>query len=1561
MKNKVLSKSIGEKQMSAHSEKLSCFLIGEDHLIIECADVLINKQYSIVGMISSQDQTKDWAHRHSIPLFKSFEDAESILSKVNIDYLFSIVNSKIIPNMLLDRVRKLSINYHHSPLPQYAGVNAPSWAILNNEKKHGVTWHVMNDIIDSGDLLKQALFTIEDHETALSLNLKCYQNALALFENLASELPNNKPKRIPQELDKRSYYTLNHKPEGNGWIDWHSLGEKIERYFRAFYLGAHDNRLSLLKFNLHNDIFIINELKLSNDFSKNAPGTINEINPFYWKISTASKDVIITQVVTQDGKNCTLEELAKKYHINKATILQSPTIINIKLFESVSTSLFKYESYWIKKLANFKSAEIPFLSTTCTNTEEDKSFKSIQFIELTDILLSKIQKISNHQDMLPFFLTIWLIYLYRLGNNENLGIALSHPELYQHQEIRNFFATQVPFLIHFGDEMSFEEIFYLVIKKIQLVKDKKTYLKDVFFRYQSLANKTLFFPIAVMLEDSESLAMNKLDSTIVFKISMLHKRLEWFIENSVIEQSKNLQAFVNNSSNHFCTLMAAIISNPRIAIQDLPLLTSHEKQMQLVAWNNTRANYPREKNICFLLDEQVCRTPNTIALQFNNLSVSYYALKIHVDNLAHYFIKNLSIKPQQPVIIHMDRGFEWIISLLAILKIGAIYVPVVSNTPLQRFKLILKDSNALYILSSKEYLEKIEPNISKEIQCIDISILLRKSENRLYKKIVPNFSSNNTAYILYTSGTTGLPKGVLIRHYSLVNLVYEQIKSLGIDANSKVLQFASLGFDASIWEIFSTLTVGGTLCIPSEKQILVGEELTKVINTFKVTLVTLPPSILQTINPSDAKTLKTVITAGEPCSKELATHWVNNVCLINAYGPTETTVCATMSILSDKNDVTIGKPIANTQVYVLDKNHNLVPAGVIGELYVGGDCLAVGYLNKPELTNQYFIPNPFATNVENKIYKTRDLVRWLPDGNLEFIGRIDNQVKLRGLRIEIEAIETQILHNEKITQCAVALKHNEKLGKFLVAYLVLQENVDLNALREALRENLPYYMIPNFFVALDKLPLTENGKIDRKSLPEPELTTNFHEHPTTEIEKKLVQIWTQVLGIEKIGIYDDFFNLGGNSLLLSQLILALRDNLHFEIHFSVFLKSPTIASLAELVSKKFHNILDDNYNKRFLNDTHLAPEIIPVNNKVILKKPNSVLLTGATGFLGSHLLSRLSHDQSLKIYCLVRATSSSEGKKLIEEAMAHYNLNTPIDNRIIPIVGDLSAPCIGLDQEIYTALAKEIDEIYHNGAFVNHLYNYEMLRAPNVLGTIEILKFASLYKNKPLHYISTLSAMCHFVRKDGLVLEDFITHDSEAPPNDGYSQTKWVSEKLLAEASNRNFSINIYRPGWIFGNTVTGRFPATGNHLLLLIKGCIQMGFAPNWDVKLNILPVDFVSSLIIDIATSNVFDNKVFNFSNRNQIAWVDIIHCLNEYGYDVKLIPSHTWIDSLKEIEKNNALFNLLPLYLNSDHGWEKSLNKISLSHDANLQQAMDMFGMTYPSIDSALLFKCFSFLKN
>ncbi len=1530
-----------------NTPKPNCLLIGEDHFIVECAEILLVNNYNIVGIIASVKNTELWALKNNISLYKSIDEIN--MPDIEIDYLFSIVNSKIIPEKFLKKIKKLSINYHHAPLPKYAGINAPSWAIINNEKQHGISWHIMSNEVDSGDILKQSTFDLDEKETALSLNLKCYQHALNAFKELISDLrlPGLSP--ISQSLDRRTYYGRNNKPKGNGWINWRYSGEEIEKYYRAFHFGIHDNSLSTLKFNIKNNSYIINELRLSDLNSRVTPGTVVNLTDEYLEISTSTKNIIITQIITLDGKDCILRNLYKTHNLQKGSRIKSPSKHKLHLFEALSSEISKHEKYWVNEIERFKPSDFPFLSQKALDFSltHKINYKTVANVALPNELIAALKdNLSTDDELSSFFIAALFIYLYKLGNTDKVGVGLVVPF---HSNKNHLFSSNIPLSTQITDDMSVENIYATVCRQILSVRNKKTFLNDIFYRYQSANNSEKFPRISIAFDDSSSKMYTNRNTFIIFKISLSKKKISLLINQNLHINNKNFLWFLKNSLIHYTVCLKGMLKNDLLIVKNLEVLPEQEKHLVLHKWNCTKKKIPEKKGVWDLLKKSFHKNADKLAIHYQETEITYQILESKVNDFASYLYHNTHIKEQIPVIIYMPRSTEWVIYLLALIKIHAIYIPVPTHTPIERLRAIIKDTNARHIITNDKYAKNIIDNQISQVKVISSL----ESNNKRFK---PKKDCNHIAYIIYTSGSTGIPKGVMIQHHSLINLVIEQIKTFKINASSKTLQFSSIGFDASISEIFTSLIAGSSLYIPSEEKILIEKELANAIEKYQITHATLPPSILQTISPVRLKTLKTIIMAGEPCSVELVNVWVKKVTLINAYGPTETTVCATMINLSRKKQISIGKPISNTHTYILDHNYQPLPIGVIGELYLGGKNLALGYLNQPELTKKHFITNPFT---QEKIYRSRDLARWLPDGTLEYIGRIDNQIKIRGFRIELEAIETQLLQNKNVEQAVVAHKKHKHLGDILVAYVVINKQIELNYLRNYLEKYLPHYMIPNFFVCLDALPLTNNGKIDRSVLPEPKIAGTNKRHAKTELENKIEKIWLKIFRLDHIESNNNFFNLGGNSLLLSKLLLALRDELNFEVHFSVFLKNPTISGIAQIISKKFHNILE--YDTQILRDIKLEPSIFPQNITEKNTLTKNIFLTGCTGFLGCHILEKLIQDNKIsKIYCLVRADSNEAAIRKIHAAIFRCKLNFIIDQKIIPIIGDLSLPYLGLNDEIYQFLTKEIDVIYHNGAHVNHLYDYNLLRSTNVCSTIEILKLAGTQKNKEVNYISTLSAVGNFTKKDGYILEEFISLDYELPPNDGYSQTKWVSEKLLSEASNRNFRINIYRPGWIFGNSNTGYFPVNENHLLLLIKSCIQMQLAPNWKTELNILPVNFVSEFIVKTREHNNSVNTVYNFANKNNLSWTDLIGYINKFGHKVKTISPEKWTKKIQNIDEKNALFNLLPLYIGYKSDWDKNLNKLSLSHCSNTLNAINELNINYQRIDQEILNQCFSTLN-
>jgi amino acid adenylation domain-containing protein len=677
---------------------------------------------------------------------------------------------------------------------------------------------------------------------------------------------------------------------------------------------------------------------------------------------------------------------------------------------------------------------------------------------------------------------------------------------------------------------------------------------------------------------------------------------------------------IERMAKHFVTLLSGIVANPEERISQLPLLSHTEQQQLLVEWNNTQADYPVDKCIHQLFEEQSVSTPDAVAVVFVderseasrrvNQQLTYHQLNSCANQLAHY-LKSLGIKPDTLVGICVERSIEMVVGLLGILKAGGAYVPLDPEYPTERLAFMLEDAEVSILLTQQRLIDRLPEHQAKFI-CLD----------EAWEQIAQNNQDNPTsevkafhlANLIYTSGSTGKPKGVMVEHKGLCNLAQAQIQTFGLTSDSRVLQFASFSFDASISEILMALGSGARLYLGTKDSLLPGKPLIEQLSDRSITHITLPPSALAVMPGSELPALQTIIVAGEASSSELIRQWSAGRNFFNAYGPTEASVCATIAkCTEDDNKISIGKAIANVQVYILDEYLQPVPIGVPGELHIGGTGLSRGYLNRPELTKEKFIPNPFekaggrrqdsaalasprASAEGSKLYKTGDLARYLNDGNIEYLGRIDNQVKIRGFRIELGEIEELLnQHSDVQTACVIAREDHpgdtctERLvpsistsldgtgaevsrSKRLVAYVVghKQHPPTISQLRSFLSSQLPQYMIPHAFVMLESLPLTPNGKVDRRALRAPDsregLEISFVA-PRTPIEEILTQIWTQALKVDQVGIYDNFFELGGHSLLATQLVSRIRNIFKVELPLREFFARTTVAELARSIEQ----------------------------------------------------------------------------------------------------------------------------------------------------------------------------------------------------------------------------------------------------------------------------------------------------------------------------------------------------------------------------------------------------------
>lgn len=596
-------------------------------------------------------------------------------------------------------------------------------------------------------------------------------------------------------------------------------------------------------------------------------------------------------------------------------------------------------------------------------------------------------------------------------------------------------------------------------------------------------------------------------------------------------------------------------------------------------WNATAIDYPSELCVHELFEAQAARRPAATALVHEEASLSYGELDAQANRLARHLVE-LGVGPDIRVAICVERSPEMVVGVLAILKAGGAYVPLDPSYPTERLAFMVGDSAPLMVLThgpARAALDAAVSNLAEAPALIDVKAdigLWADQPATSPDARALGLTSGHLAYVIYTSGSTGMPKGVMIEHRGFLNLALAQSDAFGTDESSQVLQYASLSFDASASELAMTFIRGGTLHLSNSRSILAGAALAQLLEARGITHATLPPSVLAGLpSDGDLSALRSLIVAGEAPSPALCRKWSIDREFFNAYGPTEVTVCATIQLFEPDDahlaTVPIGRPIANTRIYLLDDEGSPVPHGAVGEIYVGGAGVARGYLNRPELTAQRFIASPFVSG--DRLYRTGDLARYLPDGNIEFLGRNDHQVKIRGFRIELGEIEARLTEHPSVREVAVLAREDVAGDKRLVAYVVYTERTPGNqvaALRRHLAERLPEYMVPAAYVALQALPLTPNGKLDRNALPPPHddaYARQDYEPPRDAMEQTLAGIWADLLGVERVGRNDNFFALGGQSLTAIKLISRLQEEIGKTISTKALFDSASLGELAAAI------------------------------------------------------------------------------------------------------------------------------------------------------------------------------------------------------------------------------------------------------------------------------------------------------------------------------------------------------------------------------------------------------------
>ena len=840
-------------------------------------------------------------------------------------------------------------------------------------------------------------------------------------------------------------------------------------------------------------------------------------------------------------------------------------------------------SYWNKQLDGVPA--ILQLPTDRSRPTVQTYRGARQYLELPKTLTEGLQALSCQEGVTLFMvlLAAFYILLYRYTGQDDISVGspIANRNRDEIKELIGIFINTLVLRTYLGDNPIFRELlgrvrqvaleayayqdlpFDQLVEALQPERDiSHTPLFQVMFTLQ----------YAPLLPEIPGLILSPLKVNSFTAQFDLRLHIEITEQGLITSFEYNTDLFdaatITRMLKHFQNLLEGIVANPRSRISDLPLLTSAEQHQILVEWNNTNADYKLDQCIHQLFEAQAERKPNAVAVIFEDKQLTYRELNQRANQLAQHLNK-LGVRPEVLVGIYLERSLEMVVGLLGILKAGGAYVPLDPAYPEERLAFMLEDSQASVILTQADLVEFL-PEHKAKVVCLDTSWEFLDQHSR--ENLVSGVKPHNLAYVIYTSGSTGRPKGVAIEHHSVLTLLTWSRDVFEIEDIAGVLASTSICFDLSVFELFVPLSWGGKVILA--ENIL---HLPTLPAAKEVTLInTVPSAIAELVRGSGLpSSVRTVNLAGEPLQNRLVQQIYQQDTIqrvFNLYGPSEDTTYSTFAFVRrDSNIVIIGRPIANTQIYLLDAYMQLVPIGVPGELYIGGDGLARGYLKQPMLTSERFIANPLD-QLGSRLYKTGDLARYCPDGTLEYLGRIDHQVKLRGFRIELGEIET-VLSQHPVVELAVVIASEDEMGnKRLVAYVVRQESSEdiTPELRSFVEKKLPNYMVPSAFVMLEALPLTPNGKIDRRALPAPEYSQKEEAYiiPQTEAEQLIATLWQETLQLEKVSINDNFFNLGGHSLLLIRIQAKLNEVFDQELSIVELFKYPTIKSLAEHLSQK---------------------------------------------------------------------------------------------------------------------------------------------------------------------------------------------------------------------------------------------------------------------------------------------------------------------------------------------------------------------------------------------------------
>jgi amino acid adenylation domain-containing protein/thioester reductase-like protein len=981
----------------------------------------------------------------------------------------------------------------------------------------------------------------------------------------------------------------------------------------------------------------------------------------------------------------------------------------------------------------------------------------------------------------------------------------------------------------------------------------------------------------------------------------------------------------------------------------------------------------RQQRVHELITARAAACPDGVAVVRGDARVTYAELECRANGLANY-LTSQGVGQESVVMVHLARSVDMIVSLLAIWKAGGIYLPVEPDAPDGRIATFVKETDCGAVITDEPGRFASLP-VSTVTPAAGVGFATTPPEVHV--------AADDAAYVIYTSGSTGTPKGVVVEHRSLSYLCGELVEQYGIHPRDNVLQFASVSFDTSIEQITVTLTGGATLVLPDHAW--APSELADRLRANEVTVMDLTPAYWrQFLSTGETDVpVRLVIVGGEAVNAEdcrTALALMPNVRLVNAYGLTETTITScvtdlTGDVLTARGTAPVGRPLPGTAIHVLDEHGVPVGPGERGEIYIGGPGVARGYVS--EDGGGRFQLDPYSSEPGARRYRTGDLGAWTPAGNLEVLGRIDRQLKIRGFRVEPGEIEATLAGHPGVGNVAVTA-YEQHGQRRLAAYYTEADRVDVPELREFAACYLPDYLVPSAFVALPELPVKSNGKVDLAALPAPSTTRSEKDtQPIDLFERAVGRIWRQVLKVERIHPDDNFFDLGGNSILAAELMAKVRGSLGVLITqvrplIRLLLQDATLASFAQAVrAARAGTLPGDDTRARvdFAAESELGVEITAKADEPDWADPKHVLLTGATGFLGIYLLKELLSTTDATVHCLVRGRDEADALARIQASAEQYHQEDlfAYADRIVPLPGDLAEHDLGLSEEDFDWLARIVDVIHHPGGLVNFIYPYAHMRAANVEGTREIIRLAARHRNIPVHYTSTMAVLAGYGTAG-------VPHVDENTPlahadhlSVGYVETKWVAEKLLHTAAEQGLPVAIYRAADISGDRVHGAWNLA-TEMCAMKKFVVDTGMAPIAELPLDYTPVDVFAAAVAHIAATSVPRGEVYHLTNPGKVNVATLVNRLRAHGHDLREVPWADWVDEMVKVaieQPDHPMTPFAPLFIDRCATGEMSVAEMYLEDTfprfsrTNVANALRDSGIEIPPVDAAMLDRYIGYL--